>query len=91
MENTESKFRNSMTAKELIQKQNAAIRQLPAKNGKHSFRCGEIVGYVTDDAATAPLEDLGYTEVKTDKGTWIPCLVVLPKAERVMGEELLRP
>lgn len=92
---TKLETRNLMTAAKLVEAEQSTIDFVPnpKKNGSLFFTCGSKTGYIApsllNEIDTAPIEDMVYVETrKEDSANWVPCLM-LRKAKRRVGAELL--
>lgn len=58
----------------------------------HCFTIGDIKGHVAENLSkcidTAAIEDIVFAEVKTEKGTWMPCLFLANRAKSVRSFSL---
>lgn len=81
---SQMKFRNKMSARELVSSENATLKFVENPNtGKVFFTCGSKKGYVSPAALEhmeqGELDDFYYAEVSIDGKTYVPCLMLVNK------------
>lgn len=81
---SQMKFRNKMSARELVSSENATLKFVENPNtGKVFFTCGSKKGYVSPAALEhmeqGELDDFHYAEVSMDGKTYVPCLMLVNK------------
>lgn len=89
-ENNGMQIRNKKSLRQLCAEQQDCIDFIRnPDNGKVFFECGEIMGYVSPNAASramepdATLDDFRFGEVSKDGGnSYIPCIMERHSAER---------
>lgn len=70
------------------------IRPYTTKSGKsaYCFVIGKTVGHVSEklgkEIETVAMEDVEYAEVKTEHGTWMPCLFLANRGTVVRSFKL---
>ena len=82
--NKHIKYRNKMSAKDMIISENSTLNFVENPNtGKIFFVCGGKKGYVSPAAVekmeTGSLDDFYYAEVSIDNGEYVPCLMLVNK------------
>lgn len=82
---SQMKFRNKMSARELVVSENAALKFVENPNtGKIFFTCGNKKGYVSPAAVekmeTGSIDDFYYAEVSIGSSDYVPCLMLVNKS-----------
>lgn len=81
---SQMKFRNKMSARELVSSENATLKFVENPNtGKVFFTCGSKKGnvspYALEHMEQGELDDFCYAEVRRDGKTYVPCLMLVNK------------